>query len=181
MALFAFGGVANADAAAVLTTGSATPLQYTEGDGAVPVDPQVQVASPDTITSATVTITGGYEQGVDFLGFVAQNGITGSYDLPTGVLTLTGPVGQDEYTDALRSVTFSADSPHPSAAPREVSFTVTDSALSNTTTRDIAVTSVDDPPALEPGDVRVVPVEVGVAAAVAGPPRPRCLRHRLRR
>jgi hypothetical protein len=155
MALFAFGGVANADAAPVLISPNATtPLQYAEGDGAVPVDPQIQVASPDPITGATVTIGAGYEQGVDFLGFIAQSGITGSYNPVSGVLTLTGESGQGEYTAALQSVTFSADSPHPATAnARHVSFTVTDNApsTSNTTTRDIAVTSVDDPPALAPG------------------------------
>jgi len=63
--------------------------------------------SPNAI-SATVTISTNYVEGVDVLSFVNTGTITGSFDAPTGVLTLTGVDTIENYQAALRSVTFTS-------------------------------------------------------------------------
>ena len=52
------------------------------------------------LTSATVSISTGFLTG-DTLNFTNQNGITGSYDTATGVLTLTGTASVANYQTAL--------------------------------------------------------------------------------
>ena len=64
----------------------------------------VDVARPD-LTGATVAIGTGFLAG-DLLGYTNQNGITGSYDANSGVLTLSGTATVANYQAALRSVTF---------------------------------------------------------------------------
>ena len=49
----------------------------------------VKVTVPK-IANTTVAITAGYVNGEDVLGFTNQNGITGSFNASTGVLTLSG-------------------------------------------------------------------------------------------
>ena len=77
----------------------------------------------------TVTITVG--QSGDTLNFSPQNGITGAF--AAGVLTLTGggtgASAVANYQSALRSITFSSTSG--STSPRTITFSVTDSAVSN--------------------------------------------------
>ena len=59
------------------------------------------------MSGATVSITSGFDSGADTLSFTNQNGITGSYDASTGVLTLSGNASIADYQAALRSVEFS--------------------------------------------------------------------------
>jgi hypothetical protein len=54
-----------------------------------------------------VQITGNFVSGQDPLGFANQNGIAGSYNAVTGVLTLTGQASLAQYQAALQSVTYS--------------------------------------------------------------------------
>jgi hypothetical protein len=68
------------------------------------------------IESATVAITSGFAAGEDVLGFTDQNGITGSYEPVTGVLTLTGSATLADYQTALRLVTYENTSEVPSGA-----------------------------------------------------------------
>ncbi|MEZ5598532.1 MAG: hypothetical protein R3E84_19515, partial [Pseudomonadales bacterium] len=67
-------------------------LTYTENDGAVAITATLTLADVDDLNleSAVVQITANYVNGEDVLTFVDQNGITGSWDAPTGTLTLTG-------------------------------------------------------------------------------------------
>ncbi len=128
---------------------SATPLAYAENAGAVVIDNALTVtdSDPASLTGATVAITGGYVNGQDVLGFVTQGGITGTFNATTGVLTLTGNASVAAYETALRSVTYSNGSDAPSTAARTVAFQVNDgTALSNTATRAINVTAVNDAP-----------------------------------
>src|SRR5438105_4608759 len=78
------------DARTVTTT--ATNLAYTEGDGAVAADPGVTVSDPDSanLSGAKVSISSNFSSSEDSLSFTNQNGISGSYNAGTGVLTLTG-------------------------------------------------------------------------------------------
>jgi hypothetical protein len=127
---------------------SAGSASFTEGGGPVAVDPNVTLADPDsaTLSGGTVAITGGFAAADDSLGFTGQNGIMGSYDVGTGVLTLSGDASLADYQAALRSVTYDNDSDAPSGA-RTVSFRVSDGALdSNADTRDVTVTGTNDAP-----------------------------------
>jgi hypothetical protein len=127
-------------------------LPYTEGDGPVAVDPGIAATDPDSpqLAGATVAITSGFAAAEDELAFADQNGITGSYDDTTGVLTLTGGASVADYEAALQSVTYENSSEAPSTATRTVTFQVDDGApysnLSNAATRDVTVAAVNDAP-----------------------------------
>jgi len=133
------------DAPAVTTSGG--NASFTENAPAVVVDGGLTLADPDNtmLQGATVRIASGLQSG-DSLNFIAQNGITGTYNAGTGVLTLTGTASKADYQAALRSVTFGSTHDNPGAA-KTLEFTVTDGALgSNAATRTVAVTAVNDAP-----------------------------------
>ena len=71
---------------------TATTLAYTEGDGDKAINATITATDADSanLTTATVSITAGFSSGQDILAVVTQNGISGSYNGGTGVLTLTG-------------------------------------------------------------------------------------------
>ncbi|MEH1994045.1 DUF4114 domain-containing protein [Nostoc sp.] len=132
---------------ASVTTATNTALTYTENNPATAIDPGITVSDVDStnLSNATVTITSGFVATEDTLAFTDQNGITGSYS--NGVLTLTGTATVAQYQTALRSVTYQNSSDSPSTTPRTISFVVNDGGLdSNTTTRDINLTPVNDAP-----------------------------------
>ena len=111
--------------APVVTAGGT--LAWENGDGAKPIDGALTVSDVDSpmLIGGTVTITQGHDAN-DVLGFTTQNGISGSYNAGTGVLTLTGTATVEHYEDALRSVTFNTSGSPPSGANREVTFVVND-------------------------------------------------------
>ena len=127
----------------VIANVETSPLTYQAKAAAVPITSTLTISDADdaTIGSAAVSITSGFLAGSDTPGFTNQNGITGSYDSSTGVLTLTGNASIADYQAALRSVTFFTSDSSASPAARMVSFTVTDSlgATSNTAQRTIVV------------------------------------------
>jgi hypothetical protein len=113
--------------AAPVTTASAGCTDYTERSPSVVVDSLLTVSDPDDaqLDSAKVRISSGLADGDDLL-FTDQNGISGSYDDPEGVLTLTGTASIAAYQSALRSVRYrnlTSSSPPPTKA---VQFTVND-------------------------------------------------------
>jgi large repetitive protein len=137
------------NAAPVVAT-SAAPLSYPEQSGAVAIDPGIFVLDSDSanLTGATITLSG-YVVGQDNLLFVNQNGISGSFNAGTGVLTLTGSAPLASYQTALRSVVYLNSSTTPNTANRSAQFTLTDGiATSNLATRGIVVTSVNDAPTI---------------------------------
>ena len=143
----------NAQNDAPVVTTSAGNTTYNEGDPPVAIDTALTVTDGDSanLASATVAFTAGFVSGQDTLGFTNQNGINGSYNSGTGVLTLTGSSSVANYQTALRSVTFSNNSDNPTAS-RTVSFIVNDGASnSNTATKGITINAVNDAP------VNVVP------------------------
>ena len=131
----------------VVTVDTGT-LGYTEGQGAVALDPTLTVADPDSpeLAGATVTL-GGYVSGEDVLAFTNQSGITGSWDAVHGVLTLSGAATPAQYQAALGSVTYADTSLNPSTAPRAVEFIVNDGSVDSAPAdRAIAVTAINTPP-----------------------------------
>lgn len=131
---------------------------FTEGGTAGVIDGALTLTDSDDtqLTGATVTISSGRTVG-DTLTFTTQNGITGSYDTGTGVLTLSGTATVADYQTALRSVTYSSNSDDPTgtSATRTITWAVTDAnkagsgALTSTdVTSTITVTGVNDAPTL---------------------------------
>ncbi|HXG55199.1 MAG TPA: tandem-95 repeat protein [Vicinamibacterales bacterium] len=131
---------------------TAATLGYTTGDGATVMDGGLTVADVDSVnlTGATVSISAGFVAAQDALAFTTQNGITGTFDSATGVLTLTGTATVAHYQAALRSVTYRNTSSNPSTLPRTISVTVSDGALSSTVaTRTITIAAVNNQPTLD--------------------------------
>ena len=83
---------------------SATPssLTYVENAGSVAVDPAISLSDADSASmqGATVRIVNGIAS-EDSLQFANQNGISGSFNATTGVLTLTGTASLANYQAAL--------------------------------------------------------------------------------
>jgi VCBS repeat-containing protein len=151
----------------VISNVESTPLSYQSGTAAVAITGTLTLADDDdaTIGGATVSITSGFSSGADTLAFTNQNGITGSYDSTTGVLTLTGSASVADYQAALRSVEFASTDTSASPAARVISFQVTDtdSATSNTATRTINVSEAAQPPVIS--NVETTPLSYQSGAA----------------
>ncbi len=92
------------------------------------------VSDVDTaqLSGAVVTIDEGRLDG-DVLAFTAVDGITGTFDAPTGVLTFTGDADVADYQTVLRSVTLDFGAT-PAAGQRQVTFEVTDAEGDNSET-----------------------------------------------
>jgi len=124
-------------------------LNYTEMDEATPITNTLIVSDldNDNLSSAVISITGNYTSGEDILSFTNQNGITGNWNNLTGTMTLTGNASIADYQTALRNIRYSNSSTNPNTLTRKVSFTINDGeSNSNTTTRQINVIAVNNPP-----------------------------------
>lgn len=138
-------------------------INYSEGAGDPSTNPTVNITNnitvtyPGTLTSATVQITGNYQNGQDILGFAngTYGGVdfSGTFNAATGTMTITPDVagtGTAAATQAaLRAVTYYNNSDNPNTSTRTVTFRVIDGAKqSNTQTRNINITAVNDAPTL---------------------------------
>jgi gliding motility-associated-like protein len=128
---------------APVVTGPADSLFYNEGAAAVSIveyDFIVDIDDTD-IESAQVSITSGHDNTEDTLVFVDQNGITGSFNASTGVMSLSGTATLAEYQAAIASITYqNTDAIDANPATRTLTITVNDGDLnSNAYTRDIYV------------------------------------------
>jgi hypothetical protein len=67
-------------------------LSYVTGSGAVAIDDGLIISDIDSpnFSGASVAISSNYISGQDYLGFNTQNGINGSFNSTTGVMTLSG-------------------------------------------------------------------------------------------
>ena len=97
-------------------SGEGNTVAYTAGGAAVAIDPNLGVsdATATDLVGASVVISHGFLSG-DTLDFTNQNGISGSFDNTTGVLTLSGTASLADYQAALDSVTFSSSAINPTA------------------------------------------------------------------
>ena len=124
-----------------------TALTYTENEPAKAVSSTITVTDVDSasLTGATVSIASGLASG-DELTFTDQLGVTGSYS--NGVLTLTGDTSAANYQTVLRDVKYVNTSEDPGATTRVITFQAMDGVgpghLSNTVSRNVAVTPVND-------------------------------------
>lgn len=143
-----------------IVTASGGTTAFTESNNGSPVpvviDGGVTVSDLDnsTLASATVSITGNFQQGEDVLGFTnngsTMGNITGSYNATTGVLTLTSAgatASIAQWQAALRVVNFTPNIQTPTTATRTISFAVSDgTTTSSSTTKSVTVALVDDSP-----------------------------------
>jgi VCBS repeat-containing protein len=158
----------------VISNVETTPLSYMAQSAPVAITSTLTLSDDDaaTMASATVSITAGFSSGADTLSFTTQNGITGSYDSATGVLTLSGAASLANYQAALRSVEFSTSDTSTSPAARTVSFQVTDSvgATSAAATRTINVSEAILPPTVVNHSYTAVGnTPLGVGTTPSGP------------
>jgi co-chaperonin GroES (HSP10) len=150
-------GTATINVAAVndvpVVTASHT-LSYTENQAATAFDTAITVSDLDNanLASATVQITGNYVNGQDVLAFANTATITGSFDAPSGTLTLTGSDTVANYQAALRAVTYVNTSENPSGLARTVTVIANDGTANSTAvTGTINVTPVNDAPVTTAG------------------------------
>jgi VCBS repeat-containing protein len=123
---------------------------------AVAVDGEITVSDADneTLSSATVAVSGGFQSGEDVLGYInnlqVHGNIQGSFNATTGVLTLTSDEATAtlmQWREALRTVTYLNTSENPNTLERTVTWVVND-GLSNSAavTKALSVTAVNDVP-----------------------------------
>lgn len=132
-------------------TPSGVTETYTAGGTGVVIDPGLALSDVDsggTLTGATVSISAGFLTG-DTLNFANQNGISGSYDAATGILTLSGTASVAAYQAALESINFSSSNADPTGgghdATRTISWTVNDGATSHATATATTTLAVQTP------------------------------------
>ncbi|HEX5169256.1 MAG TPA: DUF2341 domain-containing protein, partial [Cyclobacteriaceae bacterium] len=117
--------VAGTNDAPVLAAIEGAALAYSESQAATAITATTTVSDVDNanIASATIQITGNYLGSEDVLAFTNAFGITGSWNVGTGLLTLTGSTTLANYQTALRSVTYqNTNNNNPSTLTRTISF-----------------------------------------------------------
>ena len=141
--------------APVLSNGGSN-VTYTENATPVIINSNILATDVDNLSlaSATITIAGNFASGQDVLSFSGSAGtgnITASYNSSTGSLTLTSATTATlaQFTNAMRSVTYSNTSDNPSTGTRTINFIIYDGSLfGNVASSTINITAVDDAPVL---------------------------------
>jgi hypothetical protein len=96
------------DQAPILRTSGISPI-YIQGGAAIVVDPLVELYSPDgsLISNITVEISQNYRSDQDLLQYTNPvGGITGSFNVGSGMLTLSGNTNAETFQQALRRVEY---------------------------------------------------------------------------
>ena len=135
------------DPAPTLAT-TPTDLIYSAGSGARVIDPNFTITDSSSLFYGHASVSlQGYVQGDDMLNFVNTTNITGSFDVTTGILTLSGSDTPADFQAALRTVTYTDSNGSGPIQPRLAVFTVTD-GFSTSATREIR--TADQPPVVHP-------------------------------
>ncbi len=95
------------------------------------IDSNITVTDADTnVTGARVSIGDGYVSSEDYLNYTTLNGITGSYSMTTGILTLTGNRSGSDYQYAFRNVTYwNSNTNNPNTSQRNITFAIGNNSL----------------------------------------------------
>jgi hypothetical protein len=129
-----------------------TALDYEESDPATNVTSTITISDLDDLflDSAIIRLTTNYLSSEDRLTFTNTIFITGVFNTATGILKLTGSATLANYETALKSVKYqNINDDNPSELQRTVTFRVHDGDnYSNTVSRNITVTGVNDAPVL---------------------------------
>lgn len=137
--------------APVLANIESVALDYIDGNPPTSVSAIISISDLDDayMEGAEIVFTANYVGGEDKLEFATTNGIFGSWNGTTGILTLSGTAATADYQAALRDVQYDNINPDPNTSTRTVSFKINDGADdSNIITRDITVTAANDAPVL---------------------------------
>ncbi|NLS93660.1 MAG: cadherin-like domain-containing protein [Planctomycetaceae bacterium] len=124
-------------------------LEYTENSAPIQITSTLIVEDADdtTLMGASVSISGNYIAGEDWLRFTDTDTVIGTFDLVTGSLFLSGAATLADYQSALREVRYENTSDGPSTALRTMSFVGTDGlAPSNLVSRQLSIIPADDAP-----------------------------------
>ncbi|WP_020402056.1 DUF2341 domain-containing protein [Gracilimonas tropica] len=118
---------------------------FISGGASVFVTSSLTISHPfvTELDSAKVEINTNFQSSEDVLAFTNQNGITGSWDSSTGVLSLSGTTTLANYQSALRAVTYeNTNASSPDLNVQEISFTgyFSDDAT-NSVVRNVAIIS----------------------------------------
>jgi hypothetical protein len=139
-------------------------LPYTPSQRTTQITSTLTVSDADSpnLSGATVTISSGFVAG-DYLYFVNQSGIAGSYNTATGILTLTGSASVATYQAALRSIGFSyVNTPTTTVGDRVVRFSVSDGPnTSNLLTRTVRVFVLPTVATATPGSLTTTSAVLG--------------------
>ncbi len=152
---------------------SGTPI-YTEGDAAISntgfgVDLTITDVDDSNIESGTLSFSSGYVAGEDVLAFTDANGITGSWNSETGVLTLTGSATKAAYASAFENATYqNTNSDNPNTNSRVLVAVVNDGTANSNgaATLLIIVNAVNDAPVIVGAGGTLSFTEDGAAAIV---------------
>ncbi|WP_043435626.1 InlB B-repeat-containing protein [Cystobacter fuscus] len=107
-----------------VTPGTTT---YVESSPAVVIDRTLLLTDPGgtKLEGANVSITSGYLPDQDRLHFTPQGGVTGSFNISTGILTLTGSAPAATYGAILRSITYrNIATRTPDTRERQVTYSI---------------------------------------------------------
>ncbi len=145
-------------------------LSYNERSAAAVIDTSVLINDAPalgTMTGATVSISSGFTSG-DVLGFAYQNGISGSYNASSGVLTLSGSASVADYQAALRSVTYADPTLNETGtSTRTITWAATDTVGTGTTaTSSVTVAYVNAAPTLTATPATSSYYEAGTAVSL---------------
>ena len=132
-------------------------VSFTEGGNEVVINNDITISDVDdtNIDSATISIEN-YVSGEDSLNFINQNGISGSFDEETGILSLSGSASKEDYESALESITYLNSSNLPDLTTRDITFTINDGeGNSNTINSQVDIAAVNDAPTISVDDYEV--------------------------
>ncbi|MFC1876551.1 LamG domain-containing protein [Thermodesulfobacteriota bacterium] len=109
-------------------------LAFTEGDGPTPINAAITITDTDdtNLEGATITISGNYQAAEDVLAFTDTANISGSFDVTTGTLVLTGSDSVANYETALKAITYDNTIADPTVLDRTVSYRVNDGYYNST-------------------------------------------------
>ncbi|NJN48823.1 MAG: VCBS repeat-containing protein [Alkalinema sp. RL_2_19] len=154
--------------------GGSSTITYTEGAAPIQLAGGLTLVggagAPTQIGGASVSIGDNYTAGQDFLsigGVPETSGTVGglqwTFEVTTGVLTLTGDASVAAYQDALRQVTYVNSSQDPNVVGRTIAFRVGDAAAPlGQANLVVDVVAVDNPGFFQ------VPTAPSIIAGVAG-------------
>lgn len=110
-------------------SGTGFSATFTENGGAVAiVDPTATVVDTDSaqLQSATITLQNRPDGAAEALSITPVTGVTASYNVSTGVLTVSGAASVADYQTMLRSLMYNNTSEDPDSANRTVRVVVSD-------------------------------------------------------
>ncbi len=152
-ALSEHGGILADEQPVLSLDGSGDPLNYYEGDGPQVMESLITIADSDSenMESASIQITGNYQDGEDVLGIEAgytlPTSVTATWEQSTGTLEVSGSATKTQFEAILEHVTYTNTRDAPDTGDRTVTWAVNDgTSASEPRTTTVAVTPVNDAP-----------------------------------